>query len=108
MDDPWASYEDCDRCESRSHRLVEHLLWDIQHLEAKVVCLRYSLSRYLEKHMGEMLRCDIFSDLAGYYRELPAYQQFVDAYCCGDDPMEQDDYIQLLKKLSKGTETVSW
>lgn len=102
MDDCRAADDYCDQCEMDSYILIDRLVKDIQRLEAKVVYLRYSLSRYLRKHEGEMLRCEILSDLSGSYYDQPAYQRFVSDYCGGLDPMDCDKYIVYLTNLSIG------
>ena len=90
------------------YRLIELLVKDIQHLESKVVWLRYSFSWYLPKYDGVMLRCEIFSALAGAYYDLPAYQQFITDYCDGQDPMQCDYYSENLLSLSTGSGVVSY
>jgi len=102
MDDTWTNDEFCDGCRLDFYMSIDQLVKDVQRLEAKVVCLRYSLSLYLPKHDGRMLRCDIFSDLAGGYYDQPAYQRYVDACYGGQDPMEQSSYVRRLLMLSKG------
>jgi len=82
--------------------LIDHLVTDIQHLESKVVYLRYVLSRYLPAWDGQMLRSDIFCDLTGVYWEQPAYQEYMKDYNGGLDPMESDTYTDFMWKLSRG------
>ena len=94
-------YDDCDRCEMDFHALIERCIRDVQFLQSKVVCLRHSLSQYLQNHEGDMLRCEIFSDLAGTYYDLPAYQRFVSTDCGGIDPMERNSYLEFLLKLQR-------
>jgi hypothetical protein len=95
----------CDKCEMDFYDLIDILIKDIQHLESKVVCLRYSLSNYLPKHDGEMLRLDIFHDLAGVYWEQPSYQKYISERYGNHDPMDCKPYNDLLRKLSQGEET---
>jgi hypothetical protein len=90
------------------HNLIERCIEDIQFLESKVVYLRYALSQYLQNHEGDMLRCEIFSGLAGTYYDQPAYQRFVSTHCGGTDPMECNSYIEFLSKLSKGIAAVDY
>ena len=99
---------DCDRCETDFHSLIERCVRDIQFLQSKVVFLRYSLCQHLENHEGDMLKSEIFSDLAGTYYDLPAYQRFVFNDCCGIDPMECNSYLELLSKLSIGVAVVDY
>ena len=96
----------CDNCEMDYYSLVDCLIKDIQHLESKVVYLRYSLSNYLQEHNGEMLRCEIFSDLSGSYSYQTAYQQYVSEYCNGQDPMDTEEYCERLMRISCGKESV--
>jgi len=92
----------CARCEGETHQLIDNLLGDIQLLASEVVLLRYAISWSLPKHEGETLRGEILSDLYGAYHGCPAYQRFVSAYYGGNDPMEDDAFIDHLIKLSKG------
>jgi hypothetical protein len=93
------------KCEMNFYEIIEHLIKDIQHLEAKVVYLRYLLSGFLPKHDREMLMCDIFHDLASACWEHPAYRRYVLEYCDGHDPMGDDSYVALLTRLSTGEES---
>jgi hypothetical protein len=96
----------CDNCGMDFYRLVDCLINDIQHLESKVVYLRYSLSKFLPEYNGNMLRCEIFSDLSGSYIDQSAYQQYVSEYCYGQDPMDTAEYCQRLMRISCGKESV--
>jgi hypothetical protein len=86
--------------------LINKLVNDIQHLESKVVYLRHSLSGYLPEHDGKMLKYEIFSDLVGSYCEQPAYQKYISECHGGNDPMDSDMYNDLLKRLSRGEDSV--
>jgi hypothetical protein len=98
----------CDHCEMEYYQLIKLLIKDIQHLEAKAVRLRYSLSKSLPGCDGEMLRCEIFSDLAGNYYDQPAYQRYISSCCGGLDPMDDDNYYEFMLKISKGEEAVDF
>lgn len=102
MNDYKYDFNDCDCCYclDKFYDLTDGLIKDIQHLEKTVVSLRYSLSKLLPDHNGLMLRCDILSELAGRYYENPAYQQFIEAYHDGVDPLECDSYSKQLLKLA--------
>lgn len=107
--DVWGAYDDnCDSCETDFFLLIDRLVNDVQRLVSKVVCLRYSLSRYLGSHEGEMLRCDVLSDLHGVYYDHSVYQRFISACYDGQDPMECEYYIDHLLKLSIGVGTVDF
>lgn len=96
---------DDDFCASHAMKfydLIDRLIMDIQHLESKVVYLRYVLSKYLPAWDGEMLRCDIFCDLVGVYWDQPAYQEYLKEYTGGVDPMDSNAYIDFMCKLSRG------
>jgi hypothetical protein len=95
----------CEKCETGSFQLINHLIKEIQLLSSEVVRLRYSLSWFLPKHDGEMIRCEIVSDLHGSYYDYPAYQNFVSDYCDGDDPFESEVYCNHMAKLSNGEES---
>ena len=100
------SEDRCDSCEMDFYDLIDSLVSDIGHLEAKVVYLRYLLSRCLPKHDGEMLRCDIFSDLRNAYFDQPAFEKYVSRYCGGHDPLEDAERCEFLMRLSRGEESV--
>jgi hypothetical protein len=84
------------------YTLTDSLVKDVQHLEAKIVYLRYTLSKYLPAYSGEMLRCDIFSDLSRRYWDYPAYRKYMEEYNFGKDPMDDDKQAKLMMKLSRG------
>jgi hypothetical protein len=105
MDDYRIDY-DFDEYEMDFYQLIDELIADIKHLESKVVRLRYLLSGFLPEHDGKMLKCEIFSDLAGSYYSHPAYQQYVAKYCDGHDPMDSTNYVKHMMKLSHGDESV--
>ena len=92
----------CNNCEMEFLDLVDHLILGIQHLESKVVYLRYLLSSYLPKWDGEMLRSDIFSDLTGGFWDKPAYQRFMSVYHGGFDPMDGEAFTGFMWRLSRG------
>jgi len=92
----------CNNCEMEFLDLIDHLILGIQHLESKAVYLRYLLSLYLPKWDGEMLRCDIFSDLSGGFSDKPAYQRYISVYHCGLDPMDGEAYTDFMWRLSQG------
>ena len=96
----------CDKCEMDFCQLIDLLITDIQHLESKVVRLRYLLSGFLSEHDGKMLMCEIFSDLSGRYYAQPAYKQYVAKYCDGHDPMDNTNFVEQMMKLSHGDESV--
>ena len=96
---------DCEDCEAASFRLVDHLIFDIQHLASEVVRLRYLLSWHLPDDVGRTIRGEIVSDLHGSYYDYPAYQRFISRYFDGQDPFESDRYCNHWKKISKGVES---
>jgi len=88
------------------YQLIGLLTSDIRRLEAKVVRLRYLLSGHLSEYDGKMLRSEIFSDLSGCYLEQSVYKRYISDYCDGNDPMDSEEHIRLMMKLSKGEEIV--
>ena len=96
----------CDKCEMDFYDLIDKLVKDIQHLELKVVYLRHSLSGYLPECDGEMLKYEIFSDLSAGYWEQRAYQKYMLERYGGSDPIDSETHNELLKKLSRGEESV--
>jgi hypothetical protein len=87
--------------------LIEQFISDINHLEAKVVYLRYLLSWHIDDHTGAMLRCDIFHDLAAPYYG-PAFDRFVSKYSAGHDPRQCPRQARHLWRISKGKEAVDY
>ena len=96
----------CDNCELEFHQLIEKLVKDIQHLEAKTVYLRYLLSQYFPKHTGEMLRSDIFSDLYGNNYDYPAYQRYISKWCSDRDPLDNRKRCKYMMRVSRGEVTL--
>jgi hypothetical protein len=97
----------CADCVVDFYGLTDALIKDIQHLEAKVVFLRYSLSKHLPAYDGEMLRCDIFSDLSGCYWDNCAYRQYMEKVYDGHDPMDNQKHVNFMIKLSRGKDSVA-
>ena len=92
----------CDNCVEDSYELIDNLVKDIQLLASEVVRLRYSLSWHLPKHTGEMVRCEIFSDLHDTYYHFPIYEDFTAAYYDGDDPLQSKKFCNHLARLANG------
>jgi hypothetical protein len=92
----------CDNCVEDSFELIDKLIKDIQLLASEVVRLRYSLSWFLPKHTGEMVRSESRSDLHGSYYGHRIYQDFISDYYDGVDPFENEMFCNHLDKLSKG------
>jgi hypothetical protein len=97
----------CNECVECFYSLIELLIKDIQHLEAKIIFLRFSLSKHLPEYDGEMLRSDIFSDLARCHWDHPAYQEYMEEYNFGQDPMNDANQIRLMRKISLGEVSVN-
>ena len=95
----------CENCEVDTFRLIDHLVYDIQHLASEVVRLRYMLSWHLPKGVGETIRGEIVSDLHGSYYDYPTYQGFISRYFQGQDPFESDRFCNHMRKLSIGEES---
>jgi len=94
--------EYCAACELDSFNLIEHLVFDIQHLSSEVVRLRYMLSQYLPKEEGDTIKSEIFSDLHGSYYDYPAFKKYI-LICCNDiDPMNSKAFETHMKKISMG------
>lgn len=97
MDDYMSSSKLYEYC-----RLIEYLILDIKHLETEVVRNRYQLSQYLPPPHGELLRCDILSDLGGRYGGDPAYDSYVALFHDGHDPMDTDEWVHHIIQATKG------
>lgn len=82
--------------------LIDHMLKDIQQLELECISTRYWLSRYMDDDRGELLRSDIFSNLAGRYHNDPAYQLFTALLYDGGDPMEFREYVLKTQEAANG------
>ena len=97
--------DDCGKCEFDFFMLIEHLIFDIQHLASEVVRLRHLLSWHLPKDLGETIRGEALSDLYGSCYDYDAYKDFVSKYCDGDDPLESESYVEHMGKLAHGEES---
>jgi hypothetical protein len=89
-------------------RLIESLIYDIQHLESEVVRTRYELSKYLPEKERNLLRSDILSNLGGRYASDPAYDVFVREWYNGTDPMDSDEWVEHIWRLAHGEESDLW
>jgi len=104
--DEWFSFTkdmEYEMLEQQSIELVDCLVSNIKQLEAKVVCLRHELSRYIpDKYKGEMLRCDILSDLSSCdFYDNPVFQRFVSCHHKGENPFDDIDLCALVKHLER-------
>jgi hypothetical protein len=97
--------DDCLKCETDYYMLIDHLIFDIQHLASEVVRLRHLLSWHLPKDLGATIRGESLSDLYGSYYDYDAYSDFVSKHCEGDDPLESERYVNHMIKLSHGEES---
>jgi len=107
MIEHYIDYYSCDSCEEEFIHLVEHLIENIKHLEAKVVFLRYTLSKYIPEHIAKLLLSDIFSDLTGCFGDFPAYQKYMGRYYNGADPANSEEHNDHLISISKGNTIVN-
>jgi len=96
--------DSCDIPEYDYHHFIDGLIKDIQKLELRIIYLRYLLSGHLPDHEGKMLKCEMFSDLAGGYCAEAVYQRYISYYCDGIDPMECPDFHEHMIKISRGEE----
>lgn len=96
----------CDRCVEDSYELIDRLVKDIQLLASEVVRLRYSVSWFLPEHMGDMIRCEIRSDLYASYYHDRIYQDYMSTYYGGDDPLQSKKFCNHLAKLAKGKKSI--
>jgi len=94
----------CLACETGYLWFIDSLVKDIKHLELKIVYLRYTLSKYLPEYDGEMLMCDIFSDLSAPHWDHPIYQEYMNGFCGGENPLDNGDLSKYLKKVKRGKE----
>jgi hypothetical protein len=85
-----------------SYDLIDSLVRDIKHLESKIVYLRHALSKHLAVYEGERLMCDIFSDLSAPYWDNPLYQQYMEKYHDGINPLDNGDLSKYLRKVKHG------
>jgi len=81
-------------------QLIDYLVNDIQELELEVIRLRYELSNRLPAYDGLMLKCDIFSALAGRYDWQEAYVRYVSLYCNDVDPLDNKSYSGKMKEMA--------
>jgi len=94
----------CFACETEYIWFIDSLVNDIKHLELKIIYLRFTLSKYLSEHEGEMLMCDIFSDLSAPHWDNPVYQKYMKDFCDGLNPLDNGDLSKYLKKITSGNE----
>jgi|GEM_PF-993425 len=97
----------CNNCIKHAYELVGALIEDIQLLASEVVRLRYLLSWHLPEHTGEMVRCEIRSDLRSSYYHYPAYQGYVTEFCDGHDPFECEQYCKHMARLARGEKSAN-
>lgn len=83
-------------------QLIEYLILEIQHLEIEVVATRFELSRHLDPPHGDNLRNEVLSDLGGRYFDHPAYTKYLELFHGGLDPMDSDEWIQLITEAARG------
>ncbi len=83
-------------------QLIDYLMKDIKHLESETVKARYALSKHLDTPYDVYMQSDILSGLGGRYNEHPAYKKYIEMFYNNQDPMESDDWVNHIVKLSHG------
>ena len=75
---------------------------DIQHLKAETIRARYELSQKLDPDHKWITTVDILSNLDMPHYDSIAYQQYVNIYYDGGDPMSFKGYVDSMVRLAQG------
>lgn len=107
VNDNYEAWDECpeaDSCELISPflELVDMMVRDIQHLKAETIRARYELSRALDPEHKWISTVDILSDLDMPHYDNLAYQEYIQLYYDGGDPMAFKGFTDSMIRLSKG------
>lgn len=100
----WRECLDADNCELIVSflELVDVMVRDIQHLKAETIRARYELSQKLDPDHKWITTVDILSNLDMPHYDSIAYQQYVNIYYDGGDPMSFKGYVDSMVRLAQG------
>ena len=100
----WRECLDADNCELIVSflELVDAMARDIQHLKAETIRARYELSQKLDPDHKWITTVDILSNLDMPHYDSIAYQQYVNIYYDGGDPMSFKGYVDSMVRLAQG------
>lgn len=100
----WRECLDADNCELIVSflELVDAMVRDIQHLKAETIRARYELSQKLDPDHKWITTVDILSNLDMPHYDSIAYQQYVNIYYDGGDPMSFKGYVDSMVRLAQG------
>jgi hypothetical protein len=74
---------------------------DIKQLELEIIRLRLKLSQYLPENDGNLLKGEIYSDLAGRYEWQEAYTRYVNLYCDRNAPLDNELYSKQMEQMAR-------
>lgn len=89
------------------YELIDAMVTDILCLEEDLVRWRKALIPHLNQANAEGLQSDILDGMARNYVGMPAYDLFLEQYCNGQDPMENEEHCELMIRLRKGIDDTS-
>ncbi len=100
----WSECLDADHCELVISylELIDAMVKDIQHLKAETIRARYALSQKFDPEHKWITTVDILSGLDMPHYDSLAYQQYVNLYYDGGDPLSFKEYVDSMVRISKG------
>lgn len=101
---------DCETCSTlyEYNRLVLAMAEEINFLRAEVVRWRQVLIKYLSPEWADGLKQDILDNVFRNFHDYEAYEEnFLNNYCHGKDPMENEKLSAMYARLIKGTDKTS-
>lgn len=100
----WRECLDADSCEliTAYMELIDAMVRDIQHLKAEAIRARYELSQKFDPDHEWISTVDILSNLDMPHYDSLAYQQYVNMYYDGGDPLSFKEYMDSMARLAQG------
>ncbi|MBQ1406621.1 MAG: potassium channel protein [Eubacterium sp.] len=88
-------------------RLVRALIEEINDTRDDVLRWRQAIIKYLPERWAEGLRCDMLSNLCRNFEDFDAYKHYMNSYCGGVDPLDNEGVCQRVHRLITGTDETS-
>ena len=103
----YTSWDECPEVESCELiesflKLVDSMVRDIQHLKAETIRARYELSMKYDPEHKWITTVDILSNLDTPHYDSLAYQEYMNIYYDGGDPMSFKEFTDSIIQLAKG------
>lgn len=103
----YTSWDECPEVESCELigsflKLVDSMVRDIQHLKAETIRARYELSMKYDPEHKWITTVDILSNLDTPHYDSLAYQEYMNIYYDGGDPMSFKEFSDSMVLLAKG------